>query len=60
MRLGLGLLTLSAAASLATSAYSAPYLIVGNDEKPNGEWPKGDRASGLGSANIVVSASTMA
>ena len=33
MRLGLGLLTLSAAASLATSAYAAPYLIVGNDEK---------------------------
>jgi DNA-binding beta-propeller fold protein YncE len=33
MRLGLGLLALSAAAVLATTAFAAPYLIVGNDEK---------------------------
>jgi DNA-binding beta-propeller fold protein YncE len=33
MRLGLGLLALSAASVLATTALAAPYLIVGNDEK---------------------------
>ncbi len=33
MRFGLGLLALSAAAVLATTACAAPYLIVGNDEK---------------------------
>ena len=33
MRLGLGLLALSAASVLATTASAAPYLIVGNDEK---------------------------
>jgi DNA-binding beta-propeller fold protein YncE len=33
MRFGLGLLALAAASVLSTTAYAAPYLVVGNDEK---------------------------
>src|SRR5829696_10238633 len=54
MRLGLGLLALSAAAVLATTAFAAPYLIVGNDEKPVWDDEGKPVLSAPGRDNVVI------
>jgi len=54
MRLGLRLLALSAAAVLATTAFAAPYLIVGNDEKPVWDDEGKPVLSAPGRDNVVI------